>query len=137
MALRKATAQAQLTEALRAVLAPGEREVASIYSITGSAPMLKTSLGALGALFTRYKWVTLTDRRFIVMSVRASGRPGEVEVAQARVDSTVTDVRRRSVWSSFKVHGPVVQQGLRLNVHRMWRAEFDRLTAAAGVSSDR
>jgi hypothetical protein len=136
MAIRKSTAQAQVNEAMRTLLEPGEQLVASVYSIAGSSPMLKMSFGALSALFVKFYWVCLTDRRFIVLNVRkASGRPGEVVSAQLRSDIRVTGCVRRPVWSSFTVHGPLTQNGLRLNVHRMWRAEFDQLTSAVGVPS--
>jgi hypothetical protein len=133
--LRKPTIQAQLAEGLRTVLDPGERVVGSFYTLGGSAPVLQTSFGLVGAFFLKNYWVVLTDRRFIVLRARSFGsRLGEITFAQDRADVVLATLRRRPFFSSFVVHDPYTRQSLRLNVHRVWRAEFDQMMAAVGVT---
>lgn len=136
MAFRKDTIKAKGDEALRTILSPGERELASISIIAGPSPWLAFGLlGIIGQLFTQYYYVTVTDTRVLFLGLsRWTTMFKGLVWADNRVAGTVSDVKYRTLWSSFRYRrndGKV----LRLNVHRIWRNEMGPFLQLLGASA--
>lgn len=136
MAVRKETIKQQVQEWLGSNLEPGEGEVASVNTIAGPSPWLSTGLlGLIGQALIKYYYVVLTDRRvlFVAMS-RVSGRPKDLALAYPRSEVQVTEYKLASLWSVLKLrHGQ--DKPLKLNVHRIWRDELERVAEALGAGA--
>jgi hypothetical protein len=136
VAFRKDKIKQKAEGALRSILTPGEQEVASINVIAGPSPWLAMgALGLIGQLFAKYYYVTVTNQRvlFIGMSRWTTMVKG-LAFADPLAQGTVSDVRLKSLWSSFRYRRPDGKV-LRLNVHRIWRDEIAPVLKALGASA--
>jgi hypothetical protein len=137
MAIRRATQKKQVIEKLMQSAPPGEQFLACVHCETGPSPWLNALfdevpfLGIIMAYTRKFYFITLTNTSFVVnSSSRYTNRPGEVVYAFPRQAFPVTKVNRATVWSSLFVQFPGQTKPTRLNIHRIWRAEFDQLIAA-------
>ncbi|QGV80182.1 hypothetical protein [Streptomyces ficellus] len=129
MAIKKATIQQQVAQAL-AQVNPADRPVVTIQAIAGPSVWLMSMLGLIGQAFLTYYFITLTEQAVVVHKAsRWSNRPQEVAFAlpPAQVGAMISDVRRNTLWSSFRVLLPGQPKPTRMNVHRIWRGEMDHL----------
>ncbi|MCX4550766.1 hypothetical protein OG204_13400 [Streptomyces sp. NBC_01387] len=129
MAVRKATIQEQINAAI-AQANPGDRTHVSIQAIAGPNPMLMSMLGIIGQSFLTYYFVTVTDQAVLIHKAsRMSNRPQEIVHAlpPAEAMRAVSDIRRGSLWSSFRLQLPNSAKPVKMNVHRIWRKEMDQL----------
>ena len=133
MAVRKETIKAQMETALRSILQPGEQETASVLAIAGPSPWLAMGvLGLIGALFTRYYYATVTNQRVIFVGTsRWTQRPKGMAFADPRSSAALESVKPSTLWSVIRYRRPDGSV-LRLNVHRIWRQEFDAFVQALG-----
>ncbi|MEV4611948.1 hypothetical protein AB0K43_05015 [Kitasatospora sp. NPDC049258] len=132
MAIRKSTMQEQVAQAIAAI-EPNDRPVVTFHTITGPSPWIMNELGLIGQLFVKYYFVTLTERVVVVHRAgRLANRPKElvhvIPLEQAR--ELVSDVRRRTLWSSLRFQFPGEPKPTRLNIARYWRAELDQFVPA-------
>ncbi|MER8185363.1 hypothetical protein [Kitasatospora sp. NPDC094015] len=128
MAILKSTMQEQVAQAIAAI-EPNDRPVVTFHTITGPSPWIMNELGLIGQLFVKYYFVTLTERVVVVHRAgRLANRPKElvhvIPLEQAR--GLVSDVRRRTLWSSLRFQFPGEAKPTRLNVARYWRTELDQ-----------
>lgn len=129
MAIKKATIQRQVAEAL-AQANPTDRPIVTIQAVAGPSVWLMSMLGIIGQAFLTYYFITLTEQSVVVHKAsRMSNRPQEIAFAlpPAQVGAMIGDVRRNTIWSSFRVLLPGQTQPTRMNVHRIWRGEMDHL----------
>jgi hypothetical protein len=138
MALRKETTKRQFAEALASMLEPGERVDAASLTKTGPSPWL--AQGLIGILMfyvlgARIYYLVVTDRRVVFMQGSFwSGRPKGLGHADARASVSVSDVRRRRIWSRLQYRRPD-GTSLRLNFHRIWAREMDGVVQALTAPS--
>ena len=140
MALRKETIKTQFTEALPAVLEPGEQMQARTFCVSGPNPLLAQGLfGIIGLLLFQMRWyfVAVTDRRVVFMKASYwTGRPSGFAWADPRASVSVSDVNLGAkVWGHFKYTTPTKPSALRLNVHRWWLEEGNAVVAALTPAS--
>jgi hypothetical protein len=136
VAIRKSTMQEQVAEAIKQI-APDDRPVVTIHTITGPSPWLMSQLGVLGQFFVKYYFITVTDQAVVFHKAsRMSNRPKELAFAIPRAEGAklITDVRRRTLWSSFHFLIPGDTKPTRINVQRYWRKELDELVAALSTT---
>ncbi len=136
MAFRKETVKRQFADALAKVLEPGEVPGPGVFGISGPSPWLgQGALGLLGLLIFRVRpyYLAVTDRRVVALKgSHVSGRPAGLAWADPRTGGAVTEARVSApLWSHFRYRRPG-GRSLRLNVHRMWRAELEQFLAALG-----
>jgi hypothetical protein len=132
VAIRKSTMQEQVAEAI-AQIAPGDKPIVTLHSITGPSPWLMNELGLIGQIFVKYFFVTVTEQAVVFHKAsRVSNRPKELVVAIPRAEASalISDVRRRTMWSSFRFQLPGEAKPTRFNVGRYWRSELDQLVPA-------
>lgn len=135
MALRKAKMQEQVAEEIRKA-DPGETPVVTVFGVTGSHPGLSGAFGMIGQAFVVYYFVTVTDRSVILhRSKKLDNRPQSVECTIDRQEAKglISEVRLHKVWNSFQLQIPGRPKPTRINVHRVWRGELDRLLAEVGA----
>ncbi|MEV7601894.1 hypothetical protein AB0O91_31470 [Kitasatospora sp. NPDC089797] len=137
MAFLRAKQKAQVIEKLSQVAPPGETFIACVHAESGPSPWLAAALGEIPlvgliiVLTRRYYFLTLTNSHVVVNSAnRWNNRPGEVVAAFPRHALPVSRVKRASVWSSLYLQMPGSTNPVRMNIHRIWRAEMDQLSAA-------
>ncbi|MFJ4184092.1 hypothetical protein [Kitasatospora sp. NPDC089509] len=137
MAFLRAKQKAQVIEKLSQVAPPGETFIACVHAESGPSPWLAAALGEIPlvgliiVLTRRYYFLTLTNSHVVINSAnRWNNRPGEVVAAFPRHAFPVSRVKRASIWSSMYVQMPGNTNPVRLNIHRIWRAEMDQLSAA-------
>ncbi|MFJ3699086.1 hypothetical protein ACIPW9_34030 [Streptomyces sp. NPDC090052] len=129
MAIRKATIQEQINAAI-AQANPSDRPHVSIQAIAGPNPVLMSLLGVIGQSFLTYYFVTVTDQAVLIHKAsRMSNRPHEIVHAlqPAEAMSAVSNIKRGSLWSSFRLQLPGQPKPTKMNVHRIWRPEMDHL----------
>jgi hypothetical protein len=132
MAIRKSTMQEQVAQAI-AEINPSDRPIVTIHTVTGPSPWLINSLGTLAQAFVKYYFVTVTEQAVVFhKESRLSSRPKELVAAIPRQEAAglVSDVRRRTLWSSLRFQLPGQPKPTRLNVARYWRAELDQFVPA-------
>ena len=132
MAILKQTMRAQVAEAI-AQVNPQDRPIVTMHTVTGPTPWLMGALGVLGMFLVDYYFVTLTEQAVVFhRASRTSNRPKELVFALPRqqVAPLISDARRNSLWSSFRLLIPGHLKPTRFNVHRMWRNELDTFFAA-------
>jgi hypothetical protein len=132
MAIRKSTMQEQVAQAI-AEINPSDRPIVTIHTVTGPSPWLINSLGTLAQAFVKYYFVTVTEQAVVFHKAsRLSSRPKELVAAIPRQEAAglVSDVRRRTLWSSLRFQLPGQPKPTRLNVARYWRAELDQFVPA-------
>ena len=140
MAVRKETIRQQFTDALPAVLEPGEQVQAGTYLISGPSPMWVAGIfGLIGMLVynVRYYYLAVTDRRVIFYGASFwRSRPTAVAWADPRatvsISNAVTDAK---LWNSMFYLRPGLGKPLRLNVHALWREEMKAVVAALTMPS--
>ncbi|MFD5468823.1 hypothetical protein ACFWIQ_39400 [Kitasatospora sp. NPDC127059] len=137
MAFLRAKQKAQVIEKLAQVAPPGETFIACVHAESGPSPWLAAALGEIPlvgliiVLTRRYYFLTLTNSHVVVNSAnRWNNRPGDVVAAYPRHAFPVSRVKRASIWSSMYLQMPGESKPVRLNIHRIWRAEMDQLSAA-------
>ncbi|MBD0694585.1 hypothetical protein [Streptomyces sp. CBMA123] len=137
MAFLRAKQKAQVIEKLTQVAPPGETFIACVHAESGPSPWLAAALGEIPlvgliiVLTRRYYFLTLTNSHVVVNSAnRWNNRPGDVVAAYPRHAFPVSRVKRASIWSSMYLQMPGDSSPVRLNIHRIWRAEMDQLSAA-------
>ncbi|MFD9690078.1 hypothetical protein ACFWXO_30465 [Kitasatospora sp. NPDC059088] len=137
MAFLRAKQKAQVIEKLSQVAPPGETFIACVHAESGPSPWLAAALGEIPlvgliiVLTRRYYFLTLTNSHVVINSAnRWNNRPGDVVAAFPRQAFPVSRVKRASIWSSMYVQMPGSANPVRLNIHRIWRAEMDQLSAA-------
>ncbi|MFE1577002.1 hypothetical protein [Streptomyces fradiae] len=129
MAIKKATIQQQVAEAL-AQANPADRPLVTIQAVAGPSVWLMSMLGLIGQLFLTYYFVTVTEQAVVIHKAdRLTNRPNEIVYAlpPAQVAGAIGDIRRNTLWSSFRFRLPGQAQPTRMNVHRQWRDEMDHL----------
>ncbi|MGW1840798.1 hypothetical protein [Streptomyces sp. NPDC002067] len=131
MAMLKSTMKQQVAEAV-ARAAPGDRALVTFQALTGPVPWLTG--GLLGHLVATYYFVTLTDRAVVLHHQEVSQRPTDIAYAIPReqAHALVTEARLRPLWSVVRLALPGAPAPVRLNVHRMWRAELEQFLPHAG-----
>ncbi|MEV6109051.1 hypothetical protein AB0M28_30760 [Streptomyces sp. NPDC051940] len=135
MAVRKSKMQEQVAESIKKT-DPGARPVVTVYSVTGPTPWFTGSFGLLGQLFVKYYFITVTEQSVIIHGASVmTGRPTKVAHAIDRQEAKdmVSEVRRAKVYSSFRMRLPGQAKPTRINVHRVWRPEMDRLLTELGT----
>ncbi|MBO1415035.1 hypothetical protein [Streptomyces sp. FH025] len=137
MAFLRAKQKAQVIEKLSQVAPPGDTFIACVHAESGPSPWLAAAfgeiplLGLIIVLTRRYYFLTLTNSHVVVNSAsRWTNRPGDVVAVYPRHAFAVSRVKRASVWSSMYLQMPGDAKPVRLNIHRIWRAEMDQLSAA-------
>jgi hypothetical protein len=140
MALRKETIKKQFTEALPAVLEPGEQMQAGTFCVSGPNPLFAQGLlGIIGMLLFGMRWyfIAVTDRRVVFLKASYwTGRPSGFAWADARFSTSVSDVNLSAkVWGHFKYSSPTKPGAVRLNVHRWWLDEGKAVVAALTSTS--
>ncbi|MEW1865063.1 hypothetical protein OG896_25220 [Streptomyces sp. NBC_00669] len=133
MAIRKSTMQEQVAQAI-AEINPGDRPIATIHVQTGPSPWLIAAIGAMGTLFVKYYFVTVTEQAVVFHKAsRMSARPKELVAAIPRQEAArlISEVHRNTMWSSLKFLLPGQEKPTRLNVARYWRNELDQWVPAA------
>ncbi|MEU3449652.1 hypothetical protein AB0H29_20920 [Streptomyces thermolilacinus] len=137
MAIKKATIQQQVAAAL-AEANPADRPLVTIQAVAGPSVWLMSMLGLIGQLFLTYYFITVTKQAVVIHKAdRLTNRPNHIAyaLAPAQVAGAVGDIRRNTVWSSFRFQLPDRPQPTRMNVHRQWRPEMDHLlTLLTGTS---
>ncbi|MEU4497469.1 hypothetical protein OG729_24155 [Streptomyces sp. NBC_00210] len=129
MAIKKATIQQQVAAAI-AQANPADRPIVTIQAIAGPSVWLMSMLGLIGQAFLTYYFITVTEQAVVVHKAgRMSNRPQEIAFAltPAEVTGMIGEIKRNTVWSSFRFQLPGQPQPTRMNVHRIWRAEMDQL----------
>jgi len=132
MAIRKSTMQEQVAQAI-AQINPADRPIVTIHTVTGPSPWLMSNLAALGQAFVKYYFVTVTEQAVVFHKAsRLSARPKDLVAAIPRHEAAqlVSDVRRKTMWSSLRFQLPGQPKPTRLNVARYWRAELDQFVPA-------
>jgi hypothetical protein len=132
MAIRKATMQEQVREAI-AQVAPGDRVVVTFNSVTGPSPWLLNFIGVLSQFLVKYYFITLTEQAVVFHKAsRVSSRPKELVFAipRAQAQTLISKVERNPLWSSFRFHIPNDEKPTRINVARVWRDELDQFVQA-------
>ncbi|MER6998481.1 hypothetical protein [Streptomyces sp. NPDC000410] len=128
MAIKKATIQQQVAAAITEAN-PADRPIVTIQAVAGPSVWLMSMLGLIGQAFLTYYFVTVTQQGYVVIhkASRMSNRPQEVAYAlpSAQLTGMIGDIRRNTVWSSFRFQLPGQPQPTRMNVHRIWRTEMD------------
>jgi hypothetical protein len=137
LAIRRAKQKQQVIEKLAAQAPAGETFIATVHCETGPSPWLNVIfeeipfVGLIVALSRQTYFVTLTNTSIVVNSAsRFTNRPGEIVAAFPLNQAPIGDVKRATVWSKMYLRFPTKEKPTRLNVHRYWREEFDRLIAA-------
>lgn len=131
MAVRKEAVKQQFTEALPAVLEPGEQVLGGAYGMSGPNPIFAQGLfGVAGWLIFRVRpyYVAVTDRRVIFMQASFwTARPKGMAWADPRSVVTIRDVRTDAkLWNSATFSTPSKQK-LRMNFHAFWKQETKTL----------
>ena len=129
MAIKKATIQQQVAAAI-AQANPADRPIVTIQAIAGPSVWLMSMLGLIGQAFLTYYFITVTEQAVVVHKAgRMSNRPQEIAFAltPAEVTGMIGEIKRNTVWSSFRFQLPGQPQPTRMNVPRIWRAEMDQL----------
>ncbi|MER5464809.1 MULTISPECIES: hypothetical protein [unclassified Streptomyces] len=129
MAIKKATIQQQVAAAITQAN-PADRPIVTIQAIAGPSVWLMSMLGLIGQAFLTYYFITVTEQAVVVHKAgRMSNRPQEIAFAlqPAEVVGMIGDVKRNTIWSSFRFQLPGQPQPTRMNVHRIWRSEMDHL----------
>lgn len=129
MAIKKATIQQQVAAAITQAN-PADRPIVTIQAIGGPSVWLMSMLGLIGQAFLTYYFITVTEQAVVVHKAgRMSNRPQEIAFAlqPAEVVGMIGDVKRNTIWSSFRFQLPGQPQPTRMNVHRIWRSEMDHL----------
>ncbi|GGO97564.1 hypothetical protein [Wenjunlia tyrosinilytica] len=132
MAIRKSTMQEQVGQAI-AEIAPGDRPIVTLHSITGPSPWLMNGLGVIGQLFVKYYFITVTEQAVVFHKAsRVSNRPKELlfAIPRTQAQTLISDIKRNTLWSSFRFHIPGEEKPTRINIARYWRAEMDQLVEA-------
>ncbi len=135
MAVRKEAIKQQFTEALPAVLEPGEQVQSGAYLVSGPSPMWVAGLlGLIGILLfnVRYYYLAVTDRRVIFYAASFwSSRPKGFAWADPRGSVAISDVvTDAKLWNHMLFSRPGAAKPLRLNVHAFWREEMKGVVAA-------
>jgi hypothetical protein len=129
MAIKKATIQQQVAAAV-AEANPADRPIVTIQAVAGPSVWLMSMLGLIGQAFLTYYFITVTEQAVIVHKAsRVSNRPQEIAfaISPAEAMGMVGDIKRNTIWSSFRFQLPGQPQPTRMNVHRIWRTEMDQL----------
>ncbi|MFV2120802.1 hypothetical protein ACE14D_21120 [Streptomyces sp. Act-28] len=129
MAIKKATIQQQVAAAL-AEANPADRPLVTVQAVAGPSVWLMSMLGLIGQLFLTYYFITVTEQAVVIHKAnRFTNRPNQIAYAlsPAQVVGAIGDVRRNTVWSSFRFRLPGQPEPTRMNVHRLWRGEMDHL----------
>ncbi|MET9363086.1 hypothetical protein ABZX93_19505 [Streptomyces sp. NPDC006632] len=129
MAMKKSTIQRQVAEAI-AQANPQDRPIVTIQAIAGPSVWLMSLIGVIGQAFLTYYFVTVTQQAVLLhRASRMSNRPQEIVTAIPPHEAMqmISDVRRNTLWSSFRCQLPGQPKPIRMNVHRIWRNEMDQL----------
>jgi hypothetical protein len=131
MAFRRDTIKRQFAEAEREILEPGEESVAGALTQSGPTPWLMGGVGFLimYLMGMRIYFVSVTNRRvlFIKGSLWAAARPRGLAFADQRAGASLEDIKVAAVWSKARYRSP--ERDLRLNFHRIWRQDFERIVS--------
>ncbi|WP_438293585.1 hypothetical protein [Streptomyces sp. HUAS TT7] len=129
MAVKKSTIQQQVAEAI-AQANPQDRPIVMIQAVAGPSVWLMSMLGLIGQCFLSYYFITVTQQAMLLhRASRWNNRPQEIVTAipPAEAMRMISDVRRNTLWSSFRCQLPGQPKPTRMNVHRLWRNEMDQL----------
>ncbi|MEU0938201.1 hypothetical protein [Embleya sp. NPDC005971] len=146
MAVRKATMQRQVAEAVAAAN-PGDQPLATMFVVRGPNPMLFALFGGIGALIgasmSDYYFFTVTQQGVMFHRASAlSSRPKEVAYAltHAQAGALLSELKINTTWSRMHFWFPGRDRPAKLNFPRPWRAEgewifrflIDAYTASGG-----
>ncbi|MFJ8312438.1 MULTISPECIES: hypothetical protein [unclassified Streptomyces] len=129
MAMKKSTIQQQVAEAIMQAN-PQDRPIVTIQAIAGPSVWLMSMFGVIGQAFLTYYFITVTQQAVLLhRASRMSNRPQEIVFAipPAEAMRMIGDVKRNTLWSSFRCQLPGRPKPTRMNVHRLWRNEMDQL----------
>lgn len=132
MPIRKSAMREQVAQAITQIN-PADPAIVTLHCITGPSPWLMSPLGSIGQLFVTYYFITVTDQAVIFHKAgRVSNRPKDLVavIPRAEAQTLISDVRRNTLWSSFRFQLPGEPKPTRINIARSWRPEMDRLLAA-------
>ena len=131
MALRREKIKQVMQPVAESFLQSGERQRAACLVMRGPSPWWLSLVGNLLWFWIRYYYVAVTDRRvlFIRTTMVWGIRPKGVEFADPLSPDTIVEYHPGRVWSVIKYRRSD-GSALRLNVHRIWRAERDELVSA-------
>jgi len=132
MAFKQTTIRGQFTEALGAVLEPGEQVRAGAYAVSGPSPWLTGAIGIVLMLVLgmRYYFLAVTDRRVLFMKASLlSQRPKGLAFAYPVSSVSITGTTVATLWSYFKLQPPEGKP-IRLNFHKIWRDEMQQIARA-------
>ncbi|MFJ1705614.1 hypothetical protein [Kitasatospora sp. NPDC088346] len=130
MALRKSTIVKQAAEAVRRD-DPADRLLVTLTALPGGSPWPHALVA--GSFDAEQYFLTLTERSVLVHDIGfLNYRPRTLlhRIPRAEAADGFTDLRRRPLWSHFRLHLPGDAGPTRLNVRRAWRPELDRMAAA-------
>lgn len=144
MAVRKATMQGQIAEAVAAAN-PGDQPLSTMFVVRGPNPMLFALFGAIGALIgasmSDYYFLTVTRQGVMFHRASAlSSRPKELAYAltHAQAGALLSDLKINTTWSRMFFLFPGKDKPAKLNFPRPWRTEgewiFRFLTDAYAAS---
>jgi hypothetical protein len=129
MAVRKATMQRQIAEAVTAAN-PGDQPLATMFVVRGPNPMFFALFGGIGALIgasmSDYYFFTVTQQGVMFHKASAlSSRPKEVAYAltHAQAGALLSDLKINATWSRMHFWFPGKDRPAKLNFPRPWRAE--------------
>lgn len=131
MAVRREKIREQFRAAEQSLLEPGEQVVAGALTQAGPSPWLAGGIGFLimYAFGMRIYFMTVTDRRVLFLKSSIwSARPKGLAFADPRDSVSLADVNVAAVWS--KVRYTAGARSLRLNFHRIWRDDFEKIVQA-------
>jgi len=111
------------------MLEPGEQVRASAQVLVGPSPWLVGGLAML--LFSRFRFLVVTDRRVLFVKTGAGlkPRPSGLAFSDPLSPTALVQYRRRLLWSVIKYRRPDGSI-LRLNINRLWIPDLDQVAAA-------
>ncbi|MET8453693.1 hypothetical protein [Streptomyces sp. NPDC005209] len=103
---------------------------------TGGNPWWGWDALLSGGVIHDSHYITLTEETVLVHEISpGTALPGELryEIAKSQAQEHITEVRRRTFWSSFRFRLPGDEKATRMNVRRVWRTDLDQFLGLLGT----
>jgi hypothetical protein len=129
MPIGKKAVEAHMRGIIGPQLTPGETIITTLYCSRGINPLLWRWLNIIGALLVPHYYIALTNQRVIFQKMDVlANQPNGAMFSDPNASVTVTKIRRRFLWSSFRYSSPTFRKPIRLNLHRNRRNSMDEFT---------